>query len=55
VFRLSLPEGNAGGLPEPFHSPISLRIALARHADLLSSPSKTALKLLAQIASNEVS
>jgi len=53
-FKLRLPPGNAGSLPEPPKGPVTLRFALARLADLLSAPSKAALSALGAFASDPV-
>lgn len=50
-FRLKVPAGNPQGLPEPPDAgPITLRAALKRYADVLSSPSKGGLAALAAFA-----
>jgi hypothetical protein len=52
VFSLVSDSGQHASLPEPFPCPISLRVALARYTDLLSSPKKAALLALAQQAAS---
>lgn len=50
-FRLRCPSPNGHSLPEPPSAgPLTLRGALARHADLLSAPNKAALLALAACA-----
>lgn len=51
-FRVDLPVGNPGGLPEPPAGPVTVRCILARYADLLSAPGKGALQALAAFASD---
>lgn len=52
VFSLESDAGHHASLPEPFPCPISVRVALARYTDLLSSPKKAALLALAEHAAN---
>lgn len=52
VFSLVSDSGQHASLPEPFPCPISLRVALARYTDLLSSPKKAALLALAEQAAS---
>ena len=52
-FQLSVPEDDPNGLPHPPSlKPMTLRMALARYADLLSSPSKASIAALAAFATD---
>jgi len=52
VFSLTLPSGNPQQLRPPLPGPISLRSALARHADVLAPVRRAALGALAAFASD---
>lgn len=53
IFSLSLPSANVDNLRTPFAGPISVKSALARHADVLAPVRRKSLEALAVFASDD--